>query len=61
MILLVPTFEFWRLEGGSLVTCYSGTKVRFTEKNIGRPLTGQCQWGGGLRDNDKLAANWGKS
>ena len=42
--LLVSNFEGWR--GGTLVTRYSGTKITFSEKNIGRPLIG---WGRGFK------------
>ena len=43
----------------SLVSRYSGAKVRFTEKKFGGPLIGQG--GGGSRDNSQLAVNWDES
>ena len=51
----VSTFKFWRLKGRSLLSCYRGIKVRFTEKIL---TAHQQGWGrGGLRDNGQWAVN----
>ena len=52
LVIPVSTLKFIRLEEGggwSLVTTYSGKKVRFTEKILAG--------GTGLRDNSKMVVN----